>query len=355
MKHLTNTITYTDKPSLRLLEYLKEKEYSSFYILTDENTSKHCLPLLAKSKRALLKCNFIINSGEHNKNIQTIEQIWQFLHNQNADRKSLLINLGGGQVCDLGGFAAGTYKRGIDYINIPTTLLSMADASTGGKTGFNFSGMKNEIGMFYKPVETIIFTGFLNTLDITQIKSGFAEMLKHGLIADEKYWRTLLKNIPENHKNISNFNSLIKKSVAIKNSVVNKDPYEKNLRKVLNFGHTAGHAIESYLIEKKMRVLHGYAVAWGMAVEARLSLLKKNLPEKKFLSIQHSIFSIYGKPPISIKDYKKIASLTIKDKKNEAQQINVSLLNGIGSCQINCQCSIDEIIKAMKDIYAERA
>ncbi|HBX51425.1 MAG: 3-dehydroquinate synthase [Bacteroidetes bacterium RIFOXYA12_FULL_35_11] len=348
MNPKANHITLTETPGLKLVESINKKEYSSFFILTDENTSKHCLPLLVKYFNPLLKCNLIIQSGEENKNIHTIEMIWQFLHKQNADRKSLLINLGGGQLCDLGGFAAGTFKRGIDYINIPTTLLSMVDASSGGKTGFNFMEIKNEIGIFYQPHETIIYPEFLQTLDLKQIKSGFAEMLKHGLITDEKYWHILLNNVPKKQNSIDNFNALIQQSVIIKNRIVKKDPHENNLRKILNFGHTIGHAIESFLIGKKIPVLHGYAVAWGMIAEARLSFFKNNLSKEEFLSIQKNIVSIYGKPPVLKNDLKKLLQLMKNDKKNEAGIINFSLLEKIGSCHINCHCADTEIIKAME-------
>ena len=247
---------------------MANSNYSKVFILVDSNTQKHCL---AKFKS---KCDFEIDlvieikPGEEYKTIQTCTTVWDSLSTMGGDRKSLLINLGGGVVTDLGGFVASTFKRGIDFINVPTTLLAMVDASIGGKTGVDFEALKNQIGVINQPEMILVFAEFLDTLDQRQVKSGFAEMLKHGLIFDQDYWNGL---IPLNE--LDQVGEHIKKSTEIKSSVVEQDPYEAGLRKKLNFGHTLGHAIESYFLVETNRqtLLHGEAIAVGMVLEAYLS------------------------------------------------------------------------------------
>ena len=237
--------------------HVGKNNYSRIFLLVDENTRAHCLPIFEKKYKHRIDAILEIPSGEENKNINTCQKVWQALSNNNGDRKSLLINLGGGVLTDLGGFVASTFKRGIDFINIPTTLLSMVDASIGGKTGIDLGPLKNQIGVINQPQMVLIFPEFLKTVEERQIKSGYAEMLKHGLIKDLEYW-SQLKETPD--YTVPHF---IQKSIALKNEVVMQDPTEQGLRKILNFGHTLGHAIESYFLEdpSKKTLLHGEAIA----------------------------------------------------------------------------------------------
>ena len=234
-------------------------------ILLDENTRRHCLPLLETKNAELLE----IESGEKNKHIQTCTQLWKTLIDLGADRHSLLINLGGGVICDIGGFVASTFKRGIDFIHIPTTLLAQADASVGGKTGVDFANLKNQVGVFSNPKAVFVFPQFLDTLDERQLRSGFAEIIKHALIRDKTLWHTI-QSVDVNDR--SGLTDVISQSLQIKNDIVTDDPFEKGLRKILNFGHTIGHAVESVsLRQHKKQLLHGEAVAIGMICEAYLS------------------------------------------------------------------------------------
>jgi 3-dehydroquinate synthase len=267
-----------------------------------------------------------------------------------ATRHSLMINLGGGMVTDLGGFAASTFKRGIHYINIPTTLLSMVDASVGGKTGINFGGLKNEIGVFNNADCVILDTTFLQTLDQENILSGYAEMLKHALISDENMWTEHILYSPLT-SNLSPLTSMIAQSVAVKQRIVTEDPTEKGLRKALNLGHTAGHAFESLALERTP-ILHGYAVAYGLVVELYLSCVKTGFPTDKMRQTVQFIKEHYGKMTVTCDDYPHLLELMHHDKKNEGSAINFTLLANIGDLRIN-QTATEEEIKEALDFYRE--
>ncbi len=320
------------------------------FVLVDENTEKYCL---SEIERYLPKGFQLIKiqSGESNKTLNTVARIWETLSTKGANRKSLLINLGGGVIGDMGGFAASTFKRGIPFINIPTTLLAQVDASVGGKTGFDFMGLKNEIGCFSAPEKVIIYPQFLKSLDKENILSGFAEMIKHALIHDAKHYQKLKTfNIQNTDFDYNELLQLIKQSVSIKKHFVENDPYEKNIRKALNFGHTFGHAFESYFLGTDKELLHGKAVAFGMIFDAVLSNKKCTFPMEKLFDITNFITRLYGKLKFTKEDYEKLFALMQHDKKNEQQQVNFTLLSAIGEVKINQTASKTEIFEAF-DYY----
>jgi len=286
-------VHFNENALTRLNHYLDGSSYSSLFIIVDENTYEHCLPNFMAAITGDYHFEVLeIESGEINKNIQTCVNLWQMLSDLDADRKSLIINLGGGVVTDLGGFVASTFKRGVDFINVPTTLLSMVDASVGGKTGIDLGPLKNQVGVINQPKMVLIISEFLKTLEEQQLNSGFAEMLKHGLIQDDNYWREL-KNVVD----FSNLDEKIGHSVEIKNKVVQEDPTEQGQRKILNFGHTLGHAIESYFLINNERetLLHGEAIAIGMILEAYLSKEVLGLPAEQLSDITTTFLDRYGK------------------------------------------------------------
>lgn len=313
--------------------HLAKANYSKIFILVDENTHNYCLAQFMAEINGEYQYEIIeIESGEINKNIETCTQVWEVLSELDADRKSVLINIGGGVVTDLGGFVASTFKRGIDFINIPTTLLSMVDASVGGKTGVDLGSLKNQVGVINQPVMVLVISNFLKTLEERQLQSGFAEMLKHGLIKDSAYWTSL--------KPLSNFDdmdSLIYHSVCIKNEVVLKDPTEQNLRKILNYGHTLGHAVESYFLESEDHelLLHGEAIAVGMILEGFLSYKLTDLPKEELDDIKATFLSRYKKVEFSAADIENILKLLKFDKKNSHGNVNFVLLKNIGDTVID--------------------
>ncbi|WP_318308360.1 3-dehydroquinate synthase [Flagellimonas crocea] len=309
-----------------LNQHVVKNSYSKIFLLVDENTKQHCFPIFKKKFNGPVDYILEIRSGEENKHIHTCLQLWEDLSNMDGDRKSLLINLGGGVLTDLGGFVASTFKRGIDFINIPTTLLSMVDASVGGKTGVDLGSLKNQIGVINQPQMVLVFPEFLETLDERQLKSGYAEMLKHGLIKDKSYWNDLIAE--------GNFTeaSCIQKSIGIKNEVVLQDPTEQGLRKILNFGHTLGHAIESYFLESdhKKTLLHGEAIAIGMILEAYLSHELRGLSKVSLEEIKKAFLVHFEKVEFSQKDIDTILKLLKYDKKNSHGNVNFVLLQSIG-------------------------
>lgn len=335
-----------------LSQALAECNYDCLFILVDETTERCCLPVLTSSISHQTSDISVITIGttDQHKTLDTLSHVWSELQRMGATRHSLMINLGGGMVTDLGGFAASTFKRGIHYINIPTTLLSMVDASVGGKTGINFGGLKNEIGVFNNADCVILDTKFLKTLDQENILSGYAEMLKHGLIDCEEHWAEILRNL-ESPDHLERLSSLVSKSVAVKQHIVTEDPTEKGLRKALNLGHTAGHAFESLALERKP-ILHGYAVAYGLVVELYLSCLKTGFPTDKMRQTVQFIKEHYGKMAITCDDYPHLLELMHHDKKNEGSAINFTLLAGIGELRIN-QTATEEEIKEALDFYRE--
>lgn len=348
---LISAISFTnDISNLQFL--LKEYSNKRTFILVDENTKQYCYPLIKHFLPPNIK-TIEIKSGEENKTIESVKHIWQSLSENGADRKSLLINLGGGVIGDMGGFAASTFKRGIKFINLPTTLLSQVDASVGGKTGFDFLGLKNEIGCFNAPEKVIIHPGFLRTLDEDNIVSGYAEMIKHALIHDESHYEKLRAfNLDKEGLDYDALLNLIKKSVGIKEYFVRTDPYEANIRKALNFGHTYGHAIESYFMGTDNELLHGKAVAFGMIFELFLSNKKCLFPVVKLLDIAKYITEVYGKLNFTKDNYEAFYKLMQHDKKNDAAGINFTLLSGIGEVEINQNATKQEVFEAF-DFYLQ--
>ena len=329
--------------------YLKENKYSNLFIIVDSNTNELCLPNFLPLLETDLTIEIIeFEAGEENKNIETCVQIWNVLTELGADRKSLVINLGGGVVTDLGGFVASTFKRGVDFIHIPTTLLAMVDAAVGGKNGVDLGNLKNQIGVINVPKMVLIDTQYLQTLPQNEMRSGLAEMLKHGLIYDKKYWEQFLdlKAI-----DFADFDELIHRSVEIKNEIVQQDPTEKNIRKALNFGHTLGHAIESYFLESenKTTLLHGEAIAAGMILESYISLHKKLISEQEYFQVKSSIKSIYDDIIFEENDIEPIMDLLIHDKKNEFGHIQFALIEGIGKIKINQSVENELILNAFLD------
>lgn len=327
-----------------LATFFAQNNYSHIAILVDEFTSKYCLPII----QDLLPSNFtkiLIKSGEHHKNLTTCERVWDSLTKANMDRHSLLVNLGGGVIGDLGGFCASTYKRGIDFIQIPTTLLAQVDASVGGKLGIDFHGLKNHIGVFQLPKTVLIDPVFMDTLSIQQKKSGFAEVIKHCLIRDEEEWNVIRQQSFEE----LDLSKLIAHSVAIKEAVVLEDPKEAGLRKILNFGHTLGHAIETYLLDKgKRKILHGEAIAIGMIVEAFISHQRDLISLQELEEIESYLFENYGRVKLYPEEISKIIALTAHDKKNKGKEIRFSLLTGIGDCGYDIPVSTSEMKKAIQ-------
>ena len=327
-----------------LATFFDQNEYSHIAILVDEFTNKYCLPII----QDLLPSNFtkiLIKSGEHHKNLATCEQVWDRMTKANMDRHSLLVNLGGGVIGDLGGFCASTYKRGIDFIQIPTTLLAQVDASVGGKLGIDFHGLKNHIGVFQLPKAVLIDPKFIDTLSIQQKKSGFAEIIKHCLIRDEKEWSAIRQQSFEE----LDLSKLIAHSVAIKEAVVLEDPKEAGSRKILNFGHTLGHAIETYLLDKgKRKILHGEAIAIGMIVEAFISHQRDLISLQELEEIESYLFENYGRVKLHTEEISKIIALTAQDKKNKGKEIRFSLLTGIGDCGYDIPVSASEMKKAIQ-------
>lgn len=333
-----------------LAKAIAECEHDRIFVLVDETTNKLCWSLVKDYLCLKDAQTIIIGATDRRKNLDTLVHVWESLQQGKATRHSLLINLGGGMVTDLGGFAASTYKRGINFINIPTTLLAMVDASVGGKTGINFGGLKNEIGVFNDAEFVLLDTNWLRTLDEENIRSGYAEMLKHGLIADETMWAELI-NFNLAQPNLRQLASMLNKSVRIKERIVAEDPHEKGIRKALNLGHTFGHAFESWAM-KRQPVLHGYAVAFGLIAELYLATTQTDFPTERMHQTVNFIRAYYGSLPITCNDYPELTELMHHDKKNHGNEINVTLLGGIGDIRID-QTITEEDIKEALDFFRE--
>ncbi len=327
-----------------LKDILEKNKYSKVFVFADTNTAELCIPVFRSLLDDIEDFDIIeTDSGEENKNIDFCIGIWKTLLDFGADRKCLMINLGGGVITDMGGFVASTYKRGIDFINIPTTLLSQVDASVGGKTGIDIDNVKNMVGTFSLPQAVFIENTFLTTLSKREMLSGFAEMIKHGLIVDAAYYGELKIS---DYQNITP--QAIYRSVEIKNEVVTEDPLEKGLRKILNFGHTIGHAVESYSLSKDKKPLtHGEAIAIGMVCEGFLSAKYCNLTEDELKDLSSYIISIYPKYNIKEKSFDALIGLMQSDKKNEEGHILFSLLEKIGHCTFNCKVTDKDILASL--------
>ena len=343
-------VVLSDNLQQTLTEAVMACERDRTFILADETTEKCCLPLISGTDCLKGATTIVIGSTDANKTLESLAHVWEKLGEGGATRHSLLINIGGGMVTDLGGFAASTFKRGINYINIPTTLLAMVDASVGGKTGINFRGLKNEVGVFSNASTVILDTRFLKTLDTENIRSGYAEMLKHGLISNEQMWAELLTFDLE-HPDWQKLQTMLADSVKVKQRIVTEDPLEQGIRKALNLGHTVGHAFESFALRHEP-ILHGYAVAYGLISELYLSTIKTGFPSDKMHQTVSFIKDHYGKMAITCDDYPTLLELMTHDKKNVAGVINFTLLGGIGDIRINQTVTKDDIYEAL-DFYRE--
>ncbi len=345
-----NDIIHTENIISELQVILSENLYSQIYLLTDNNCIEKCYPKIKAVFSNGLKIH-ILHSGEENKSIESLKLIWDFLIENKADRNSLLINLGGGLVTDIGGFAASTFKRGIDFVNIPTTLLAQIDASVGGKTGINYNGLKNEIGVINQAKKVLIHSDFLNTLEDDEFLSGFAEMIKHALIFDKSHFEELKLFYYNDFKdrNTQNISTLVKKSVKIKEHFVENDVNDKGIRQTLNFGHTFGHAFESLFYKDITKsIKHGEAVAFGMICELYFSKKKLSFPEKDLKLISKYINDIYGSLIILEENFETIYNYMLHDKKNISGEIKCVLLKEIGNSEINNVLNKEDVFEALK-------
>lgn len=333
-----------------LVSALAECEHDKLFVLTDTTTQEKCLPVLQKFYCMKEAKVITIPASDSHKDIESLMMVWKGLQEGGASRHSCIINLGGGMVTDLGGFAASTFKRGINFINIPTTLLAMVDASVGGKTGINFGGLKNEVGVFNDSKFVILNTEFLKTLDVENICSGYAEMLKHGLISTEAMWEELVSFDLAN-PDLKQLQRMVGDSVKVKERIVELDPHEKGIRKALNLGHTFGHAFESWALKRKP-ILHGYAVAFGLIPELYLSVTKTGFPTEKMRQTVTFIKENYGTLNITCDDYDELIELMQHDKKNQNGIINFTMMGAIGDIRINQTASTEEIKEAL-DFFRE--
>ena len=353
-----------------------ESEHDRVFVLTDDTTHECCLPKVAALLAQYDAVPITIAHGDQHKTLSALGDVWTALQQGGATRHSLLINLGGGMITDLGGFAAATFKRGINFINIPTTLLAMVDAAVGGKTGINFGGLKNEVGAFADARFVIINTCFLDTLDAENLCSGYAEMLKHALISDERMWAEHV-NFDLSQPDLAELQRMVAESIAVKERIVAEDPHEHGIRKALNFGHTIGHALEEFALQqaggavvstaptnqttggaaispapKNRPLLHGYAVAFGLIGELYMSARKAGFPTERLHQTARFIRENYAQTEFTCNDYPTLLNLMRHDKKNTSGVINFTLLHNIGDIRIN-QTATDEEIREALDFIRE--
>jgi 3-dehydroquinate synthase len=338
---MADNIRFTDEPGKELRSFLDGKNYSKVCVLTDENTHRFCYPIV----RPALPPHSIITvpAGEEHKTIGTSSEIWKRMTDEALDRHSVLIIIGGGVLGDMGGFCAATYKRGIDFVLLPTTLLSLVDSSVGGKLGIDFESYKNHIGVFQSPVLTLMHSGFLNSLPEAELRSGFAEVVKHCLISDRAMWTEVTGQSWKNQ----NWQRAIRHSVDLKLRVVTEDPREKGLRKILNAGHTIGHAVESHLLAQGRRVLHGEAVAAGLIMECYLAEKKGMLSGSEAEQICRYLTDQFGKLDLPEKQDDAIVALMSQDKKNKGNKVLCVLLEGIGKARWDCEINNEEVKRAL--------
>lgn len=336
-----DNVQFAQDPADALAAFLERKQYSKVVVLTDENTRRHCLPLIAGAMGKAVV--FDVKSGEAQKNLDTCVRIWQHLTDNFVDRHGCVVVLGGGVLGDMGGFCAATYKRGIDFILVPTTLLAQADASIGGKLGIDFNHFKNHIGVFRLPTLTLLHSGFLKTLPPAELRSGFAEIIKHTLISDKAMW----KQVSSRPLHDQPWNELLSHSVAFKARVTTEDPTETGLRKILNAGHTVGHALETYLLNAGRQVTHGEAVAAGLVAEAYIAQQRGLLSAEELDEIAKYIGDVYERINIDANAEASICRLMLQDKKNRDNKILCVLLNGIGNAQWDYEISVDEVKRAL--------
>jgi len=342
LRQLDNYNIYIGSIAESLKSVLADTDYSHIGVMIDEHTKEHCLPIIEPllPQHATIE----IASGERNKGIATCAQIWEKMIDLQLDRKALIINLGGGVIGDMGGFCARTYKRGIDFLQIPTTLLSQVDASVGGKLGIDLQGVKNIVGLFHDPIAVLIDPDFLKTLPAEELRSGYAEIVKHGLIADAQLWDDTKAYQPLT----TDWTAIVDRSVAIKRRVVEVDKKEGGLRKILNFGHTIGHAIETFYLDGRKHLLHGEAIAIGMICESYLSHLITDIPMDDVDQIKTHLLTIYGRQDIDDLDIDHLFKFMENDKKNVGGRISFSLLDKIGSCTWDQHCDRSMILKSLE-------
>ena len=344
-------ILLTHTPGAEIARLVVDAAPDRVFLLTDETTERLCRPLVADCDALRTAGSIVIGATDTHKTLTTLADVWRQLGQGGASRHSLLVCLGGGMVTDLGGFAASTFKRGIRYVNVPTTLLAMVDAAVGGKTGINFNGLKNEVGVFNKSVAVVIDTAFLRTLDAANLRSGYAEMVKHGLISDEAHWAELLR-FDLDAPDFAVLQGLVARSIRVKEDIVAQDPLERGLRKALNLGHTVGHAFESLALSAGRPVLHGYAVAWGLVCELYLSCRRAGFPEGKMRQTVSYIRNHYGTFAFDCKDYDRLYELMTHDKKNVGGVVNFTLLSDVGRLCLDQTATKDEIVE-MFDFFRE--
>ncbi|HTF21030.1 MAG TPA: 3-dehydroquinate synthase [Chryseolinea sp.] len=338
---IPDNVQFATDPAQALKNLFERKNYSKVIVLADENTRRHCYPLVASG----LPTSPIIEvrSGEAQKNVTTCVDIWQKLTEQFVDRHGCLVVLGGGVLGDMGGFCAATYKRGIDFVLVPTTLLAQSDASIGGKLGIDFNHFKNHIGVFCQPTLTLLHSGFLKTLPPGELRSGFAEIIKHTLISDKAMWKQLIGR----ELDAQPWDLLVKHSVEFKTRITTEDPKEKGLRKILNAGHTIGHALETYLLTHGTRVTHGEAVAVGLVAEAHIASARNLLKAEELDEIAQYILRVYPRIVIDRETEEAICQLMLQDKKNRDNKILCVLLNGIGHAKWDCEINVEEVKNAL--------
>lgn len=349
---MSQKVYFTNSPARVIDRYITDSGNPRTFILTDENTAKCVLPVLLSESRQLHEAEVITTkAGDVNKNLDSLSYIWERLQNGGATRQSLLINLGGGMITDMGGFAGATFKRGLRFVNIPTTLLSAVDAAVGGKTGINFNGLKNEVGAFREADAVIISTLFFKTLPLEELKSGYAEMLKHGLIDNKEAYRRMI-NYNVESADWDNLLDMLEESVNVKRRIVTEDPLEHGIRRALNLGHTIGHAFESHAMRHNSPIPHGYAVAWGCVTELILSRLSLGFPGEELYRFASYVYDTYGPYTFTCDDYPELIELMHHDKKNTSSEINFTLLKDVGEFEIDRTCSEDDIKSAL-DIFRD--
>lgn len=349
---MAQQLIFTADISATLDQVLEGYAYDRLFLLTDENTRRSCLPLLSASTKLATADLICIEPDDTHKTLQSLASVWQALSDRRATRRSVMVNLGGGMVTDLGGFAAATFKRGIRYFNLPTTLLGAVDAAVGGKTGINFNGLKNEIGAFAPAEAVLVTTAFFASLSREHLLSGFAEMLKHGLISSPAVYEPLF-SLDLTRPDSPEMLARLEESIAVKRRVVEEDPFEKGLRKSLNLGHTVGHAFESLSHHRHQPVQHGYAVAWGLVGELILSHRRLGFPLDKLRRFASYVREHYGTFVITCDDYDYLCERMTHDKKNAASDaINFTLLSDVGQVVINQTATRDEITLAL-DLYRD--
>ncbi len=347
-------LIFTNKVAEAIDRYVAQLGSPKVFTLVDDNTRQLVLPLLSSMSKAVGGSQVItIQPGDVHKGLDSLSRIWQALSDGGATRGSVVINVGGGMVTDIGGFASATFKRGIKFVNVPTTLLGAVDASVGGKTGINFNGLKNEVGAFADAETVIISAIYFNSLTRQELLSGYAEMLKHGLLDDRETLARLLTYNLDNNADHDGMLALVEQSVGYKKKIVEQDPHEEGLRRALNLGHTAGHAFESMAMSNGNPIPHGYAVAWGLVVELILSNLRLGFPAETLRQVTDFVKSHYGNFSFTCDDYPALLGYMSHDKKNPSpDNINFTLLSDVGDIHIDQICSVDEIRNAL-DIFRD--